>query len=306
MVPSYLDISPGGWQQTLAFFRQQVSPCQLCPRRCGARRLEGGSGVCQAGGALKIASHNLHFGEEPPISARRGSGTVFFSGCTLKCLFCQNYPISHLFNGENYSVEQLAAIFLQLQKQGAHNINLVSPTPYLYHIVEALHLAAGRGLRLPFVFNTSGYERSEVVARLRAVVDVYLPDLKYSASEAGHKLALTLSGAKDYFEHAVAAIAEMFGQTGELLLDKEGAAVRGTIIRHLILPGQVQNSLEVLQTMAESSFRKAYLSLMSQYFPAYRAAECAGLDRRLRPAEYRQVRDFALKLGIEKGWFQEI
>jgi len=303
---SYLDITAADWRLKREFFADHFSPCRLCPRQCGAKRENNRPGVCQVAREVKIASHNLHFGEEPPISGYRGSGTVFFSGCTLKCLFCQNYPISQLFHGEFYSVEQLAGIFLSLQKRGSHNINLVSPTPYLHHIVGALEIARAKGLNIPLVYNTSGYERAEVIARLAGIVDIYLPDLKYGPSESSRLLALKLSGAGDYFEHAAAAVAEMFRQTGPLRLDDEDVAVRGTVIRHLIIPGQTANSLEVLQTIADSPFRGAWLSLMSQYFPAHRAPGSPSFDRRLRPDEYRLVRDKALKLGLENGWFQDM
>lgn len=304
--PSYRSLTSAEWDRKIDFFRSRFSPCRLCPRGCGAEREEDRSGVCHAGRQVKIASQNLHFGEEPPISARRGSGTVFFSGCTLKCLFCQNYPISQLFHGEFYSVEQLAAVFLSLQKQGAHNINLVSPTPYLCHIVSALRIAANRGLSIPLVCNTSGYERVDVVAELADIVDIYLPDLKYGSSDDSRQLGLKLSGVGDYFENAVAAIAEMFRQTGPLRVDEDEVALRGTVIRHLIIPGHAANSIEVLQTIASHTFRSAWLSLMSQYFPAHRAPDCPPFDRRLTPEEYRQVRDEALRLGLENGWFQEI
>jgi putative pyruvate formate lyase activating enzyme len=304
--PAYLSLEAAAWARKKKFFAAGFSPCRLCPRRCGVERAAGRFGVCLAGREVKIASHNLHCGEEPPISGSRGSGTVFFSGCTLKCLFCQNYPISQLFHGESCSVEQLAGIFLSLQRRGAHNINLVSPTPYLHHIVSALEIACARGLNIPLVYNTSGYERAEVVAELTGIVDIYLPDLKYGPSEESRRLGLELSGAGDYFASAVAAIAEMFRQTGSLLLDGHGVAVRGTVIRHLILPGHVANSLEVLRTIAASPFRSAWLSLMSQYFPAHRAPGRPPFDRRLRPGEWRQVRSEALRLGLENGWFQEM
>jgi putative pyruvate formate lyase activating enzyme len=305
-LPSYLGLDAAAWQRKREFFRRQFTPCRLCPRRCGAERANGRPGVCHAAAEVKIASHNLHFGEEPPISGGRGSGTVFFSGCTLKCLFCQNYPISQLFHGEFFSVEQLAGIFLSLQKRGAHNINLVSPTPYLYPIVCAIEIARAQGLRIPLVYNTSGYERAEAIAQLEGIVDIYLPDLKYGPSEDARQLGLKLSGVSDYFEQAVAAIAEMFRQAGPLILDAEEVAVRGTVIRHLIIPGQVANSLEVLRAIAASPFRKAWLSLMSQYFPAHRAAGCPPFDRRLRPDEYHEVRDEALRLGLDEGWLQEM
>jgi putative pyruvate formate lyase activating enzyme len=305
-LPSYLHLSAGDWRLKREFFADRFNPCRLCPRHCGADRENDRPGVCRAGREVKVASHNLHFGEEPPISGCRGSGTVFFSGCTLKCLFCQNYPISQLFHGEFYSVEQLAGIFLALQKRGSHNINLVSPTPYLHHIVSALEIARAKGLNIPLVYNTSGYERAEVVAQLEGIIDIYLPDLKYGSSESSRLLALKLSGAGDYFEHAAAALAEMFRQTGPPRLDKNDVAVRGTVIRHLIIPGHTGNSLEVLQAIAASDFHDAWLSLMSQYFPAHRASGCPPFDRRLAPEEYRLVRDEALKLGLENGWFQEM
>ncbi|MCJ7524749.1 MAG: radical SAM protein [Candidatus Aminicenantes bacterium] len=304
--PFYLELSAADWRLKREFFADRFNNCRLCPRQCGANRQNNHSGVCRAGREVKIASHNLHFGEEPPISGCRGSGTVFFSGCTLSCLFCQNYPISQLFHGEFYQVEQLAGIFLSLQKRGSHNINLVSPTPYLHHIMGALEIARAKGLDIPLVYNTSGYDRAEVIAQLEGVVDIYLPDLKYGPSESSRLLALELSGAGDYFEYAAAAITEMFRQTGPLQLDHNEVAVRGTVIRHLIIPGSTENSLEVLRTIAANDFKEAWLSLMSQYFPAHRAAGCTPLNRRLQPEEYRLVRDEALKLGLENGWFQEM
>jgi putative pyruvate formate lyase activating enzyme len=306
LTPAYLSLDAEGWARKKEFFASRFSPCSLCPRRCGAVRAEGGSGACRAGRDAMVASHNLHHGEEPPISGSRGSGTVFFSGCTLKCLFCQNYPISQSCHGQSCSVEQLAGIFLSLQRRGAHNINLVSPTPYLRHVVDALEIASARGLNVPLVYNTSGYERAEVVAALAGIVDIYLPDLKYGPAEESRQLGSELSGAGDYFENAAAAIAEMFRQTGPPLLDGNGVAMRGTVIRHLILPGHAGNSLDVLRAIAASPFRPAWLSLMSQYFPAHRAPGRPPFDRRLRPDEWRQVRDEALRLGLDEGWFQEM
>ena len=283
------------------------SPCRLCPRQCAADRESNQPGVCQALKDVKIASHNLHGGEEPPISGIRGSGTIFFSGCTLKCLFCQNYPLSQLFHGEFYSVSQLAAILLSLQKRGAHNINLVSPTPYLHHLLAALEMASDQGLNIPLVYNTSGYERAEVIAQLGGIVDIYLPDFKYGPTEDCRQLGLKLSGVNDYFENAVAAIGEMFRQTGPLSLDGQGVAVRGTIIRHLIIPGADRPIRSpCCGRLPPAPFRDAHLSLMSQYFPAYRAPDRPPFNRRLRPDEYRLVRDEALKLGLENGWFQDL
>ena len=199
---SYLSLSADAWRSKREFFAGQLHACRLCPRQCGADRQNNHPGVCRAVRDVKIASHNLHFGEEPPISGSRGSGTVFFSGCTLNCIFCQNYPLSQLFHGEFYALEQLAGIFLDLQKRGAHNINLVSPTPYLSHVVAALEIASRQGLNIPLVYNTSGYERADVIAQLEGIVDIYLPDLKYGPGADSRQLGLTLSGVNDYFENA--------------------------------------------------------------------------------------------------------
>ncbi len=304
--PAYRALDAAAWARKNDFFAACFSPCRLCPRQCGAERAQGRPGVCHGERDVRIAAHNLHFGEEPPISGQRGSGTVFFSGCTLSCIFCQNYPISQLAHGESFSIEQLAGIFLSLQKRGAHNINLVSPTPYLRHVVGALEIASARGLDIPFVYNASGYERVEVVEQLEGIVDIYLPDLKYGPGESSGRLGLTLSGVRDYCEQALPALREMFRQTGPLQLDGEGIAVRGMVIRHLIIPGQTENSLDVLRAMAASPFRGAWLSLMSQYFPAHLAPGQPPFDRRLLPEEYRVVRDEALRLGLDEGWFQEI
>jgi putative pyruvate formate lyase activating enzyme len=306
MVPQYKNLSPADWRQKRDFFHTSYSPCRLCPRQCAADRESNRPGVCQALKDVKIAAHNLHYGEEPPLSGTRGSGAVFFSGCTLKCIFCQNYPLSQLFHGEFYSISQLAAIFLSLQKRGAHNINLVAPTPYLYHLIGALESASGQGLNIPLVYNTSGYERTEVIAQLGGIIDIYLPDFKYGSTKDCRKLGFQLSAVSDYFENAFAAISEMYRQTGPLRFDGQGLAVRGTIIRHLIIPGQTANSLAVLQAIAAGPFPDVYLSLMSQYFPTYRASNYPPFNRRLQAVEYRQVKEAAIFLDIENGWFQDL
>lgn len=298
----YNRLSESQWQQKLDYFNRAYSPCILCPRCCDAQRDKGKPGVCQAAGQVKIASFNLHHGEEPPISGERGSGTLFFSGCTLKCLFCQNYPISHLYNGTFYSIEALAGLMLNLQKRGAHNINLVSPTPYFYHFAAALRIAAANGLTIPIACNTSGYERTETIAMLEGLVDVYMPDLKYIDGT----IAKRFSGVNDYFEFAYPALLEMYRQVGELNLDKDGMARKGVLVRHLILPGEVENSLRVLEVISRSPFKNCHLSLMSQYFPAHKAAEIPGIQRRLELNEYETVKTYALELGFSRGWFQDM
>lgn len=301
MAPLYQGLTQADWESRIDFFRKSHSPCQLCPRRCGADRGNDKPGICQAAQKVKIASFSLHFGEEPPISGYQGSGTIFFSGCTLKCCFCQNYPISQFFNGEYYDICQLADIMLHLQKRGAQNINLVSPTPYLYHFVEALYVASKRGLNIPIVYNTSGYERIDIIQYLKDLVDIYMPDFKYD----DNKIALQFSGVKNYVENARDSIGEMFNQVGELVLDSEGRGIRGLLIRHLILPGQVQDSKGVLKTIAEDGLNNSYLSLMSQYFPAYQATDTV-INQRITAEEYHEVKQYALELGFAKGWFQDI
>lgn len=300
-MPLYETLSDEEWEEKIEFLKKNFCPCRLCPRMCGAERENGGKGVCGAEKRVKVASFNLHYGEEPPVSGERGSGTIFFSGCTMKCVFCQNYPISQLFNGQFYSIEALSGLFLDLQGRGAHNINFVSPTPYLFHAVKALRLAGKRGLSIPIVYNTSGYERREIIGALDRVVDVYMPDLKYHDNSISPKY----SGVSNYIEHAYPAVEEMFRQVGELRVDGAGIARRGMILRHLLLPGQVENSKRVLEIISRSSFRDASLSLMNQYFPAYRAVEMPEINRRVRSDEYEEVKEYAVSLGFTDGWFQE-
>jgi putative pyruvate formate lyase activating enzyme len=302
LTPLFTTLNESQWQEKLAFFKENYSPCRLCPRQCEVKRAEDKPGVCRALKEVKIASYNLHHGEEPPVSGSRGSGTLFFSGCTLKCLFCQNYPISHLFNGTFYSIEQLSGLMLHLQEQGAHNINLVSPSPYLYHFTAALYQAKQKGLNIPIAYNTSGYERPEIIKMLKGLVDVYMPDLKYIDNGLSRKF----SGVNDYFSYAYPTILEMYDQVGELQLDGEGIAQRGMLVRHLILPQQVENSKQMLKCMAESPFKQCHLSLMSQYFPAHKAGKTQGIERRLFPEEYVEVKEYALDLGFDNGWFQDL
>jgi putative pyruvate formate lyase activating enzyme len=301
MTPLYKTLSEQEWQEKIDFFKTNYSPCCLCPRQCRVDRENNKAGVCGALKDAKVGSYNIHNGEEPPVSGTGGSGTVFFSGCTLKCVFCQNYPISHLLNGRFYSIQELADIFLNLQERGVHNINLVTATPYLYHFAHALYLAQKSGLTIPIVYNTSGYERLETVKALNHVIDVYMPDLKYVDRDISQRY----TGINNYFEYAYPTVAEMFNQVGLLQLDEKGIAVKGLILRHLILPGHIENSKKVLQIIADSPFRDCHLSLMSQYFPAYKAPHHPGISRRLSPGEYREVEEYALQLDFFNGWFQD-
>lgn len=273
--------------------------CNLCPRQCGAERTEErGDGVCGMGTLPVIARAALHFDEEPIISVPgAGSGAVFFSGCALQCVYCQNYGISQEKYGKRVTVARLKEIYSELIAQGAANINLISATHFLPAVIESLR----DRLPVPVIWNSGGYERVEAIEALNGRVDVYLPDFKYADSAT----AQALSGAADYFEHAKAAIAAMVGQTGPVRLDDEGAIVRGTVIRHLILPGQVENSKKVLAYVKEH-FPGAWVSLMAQYVPMGRAAEHPEINRPITQEEYDEVVDFMLDIGLEDGFVQEL
>ena len=277
--------------------------CTLCPRQCRADRAAGRIGFCGAGGALKAARAALHFWEEPCISGTRGSGTVFFSGCTLKCCFCQNYPISAEGLGKEISVGHLAEIFLDLQTQGAHNINLVTPGQWQPWIIAALDLARAQGLHLPIVCNTGGYETLESIERWRGYIDIWLADLKYVSPA----LSAELSAAPDYFAVARPGIEAMMAQAGHPVFDADGILQKGVILRHLALPGHVDDSFAVLDQMA--AWNRAdpgcFLpSVMSQYTPFYKAAD-HGIGRRITTYEYRRVVNYAMDLGLSDGYMQQ-
>lgn len=277
-----------------------LEKCTLCPRMCGADRARGEVGFCGAGGTARIARAALHFWEEPPISGRRGSGAVFFSGCTMKCVFCQNYKISAENLGRDVSAQELADIFSDLQSQGAHNINLVTPTHFIPQIIAALDIAKSGGLDIPIVFNTSGYERVETLKMLEGYVDVYLPDLKYFSD----KYALRYSNAPNYFAVASAAVAEMFRQCGEPVIE-DGILKRGVMVRHLMLPSLLFDTKKIIDYLYMTYGDKIYISLMSQYTPMPSAARFPELDRRLSREHYRAMCDYCTELGIEKAFVQD-
>ncbi|MEJ2212410.1 MAG: radical SAM protein [Anaerolineae bacterium] len=287
----------------------QMAHCELCPHRCGVDRLAGERGICRMGELPKVSSWNLHAWEEPPISGSRGSGTIFFSGCTGRCRFCQNYPISQLGYGQVVSVERLAGMMLELQRKGAHNINLVTPTHFLPAILAALPTAIRGGLRLPLVYTTSGYECVEALRLLEGVVEIWLPDAKY----ADDAVARRLSGFRDYVEHNRAALSEIYRQVGaELLLDDgqeggpqgEGIARRGLIVRHMVLPGGLAGTAEVLAWIARHLSPAVHVSLMDQYFPAHRAVGDPLLGHKITAEEYEAALEAFDAAGLEHGWQQ--
>ncbi len=303
MEPSYLELHRSGeLRERIKLAYSMLRECRLCPRECGVDRLRGERGFCRAGAEPTVASWNVHPWEEPPISGTRGSGTIFFSGCTGRCIFCQNYPISQLGVGNTVSIRRLAEMMLELQDRGCHNINLVTPTHFVPQILAALSIAIERGLRLPLVYNTSGYERVETLRLLEGVVDIYLPDAKYADDET----ARWLSGFVRYVEANHAALKEMFRQVGdELILDGEGVARRGLIIRHLVLPNGLAGTQEVLNWIAENLSPRVHISLMDQYFPAYKAVGHPILGRKITAEEYEEALRAFEDAGLERGWMQE-
>lgn len=243
----------------------------------------------------------MHFYEEPCISGEKGSGTVFFSHCNLKCIYCQNYEISQENKGKEISVQELAEIFLKQQEKGANNINLVSPTPYVNFIIEAIKIAKQNGLKLPIIYNTSGYESIETLKLLDGYIDVYLPDFKYSNND----LALKYSKAPNYFEIVTNALKEMYKQVGSPILDENGIIKKGLIIRHLVLPGEIENSKQVLKWIEQNMDPSIFVSVMAQYFPTYKAKETK-LNRKLTKAEYEEIEQYLYSLNLENGYIQEL
>jgi len=279
-----------------------LSSCRLCPRACGVNRLEGKRGGCRAGRLARVSSVSLHHGEEPPISGTGGSGTIFFAHCNLACMFCQNYPISQLDNGRDMDGEALAAELLKLQVRGAHNVNFVTPTPHVPQMAEAVLLAKRLGFTIPVVYNSNGYDSLDALALADGVVDIYLPDAKYRSGD----LAKLASGTSDYPEANDAALKEMVRQTGFLKLDNDGIAVRGMLVRHLVLPERVEETLEVLAYLQETFGQNIPISLMGQYFPAYKAFDAPGFDRKLSDQEYDQAIEAARRLGLCRVFIQEL
>ena len=272
----------------------RLSECDICPRRCRVNRKEGERGVCRVGGNAPVASFGPHFGEEAPLVGNNGSGTVFFSGCNLRCVFCQNYEISHMGEGGEVSAERLAGIFLSIQRMGCHNLNLVTPTHVTPQIVEALSLASSGGLSIPVVYNCGGYESVGALALLEGVVDIYMPDVKFLDAEAAGRYC----DAPDYPEVVRAALTEMDRQVGPLSLDPRGIALRGVLVRHLVMPGEASTTRRVIDFLADEIGKETYLNLMHQYRPCGRALEFPEIGRRTAAGEWREARDYALERGM--------
>lgn len=276
-----------------------LESCELCNQKCKINRNET-CGACNCGVLPKLALANIHMWEEPCISGTNGSGTVFFSGCNLKCKFCQNHEISQNNFGKEISIERLAEIFLELQAQNAHNINLVSPTPYVPQIKQALKLAKSNGLNIPIVYNTNSYENIETIKSLEGYVDIYLPDLKYYDDE----IAIRYSGIKNYFNTASENIKEMINQVGNAKFDSNGIMQKGVIVRHLIMPGQILQTKRILNWIKSNLPIDTYISIMAQYFPTYKAKEIPEINRKISTREYNFV--VSMIQDFENGYIQEL
>ena len=296
--PNYLKLYRSGeLNERIERLYRILESCELCPRKCGANRSEGEKGYCRSGKELVISSYGPHFGEEPEITGKYGSGTIFLTNCNLLCIYCQNYEISHLGYGEEVSIDKSAEIMLSLQSRGCHNINLVTPTHFTPQLVKAISVAAGRGLNLPVFWNCSGYENVETIKLLDGVVDIYKPDIKYSESKPAKKY----SNAPDYFERCKEALKEMHRQVGDLKVDERDIAYKGLLIRHLVLPNNLAGSERVLEFISEELSKECYVNIMDQYRPCGRAYEYEELRRRPTSTEYLKAVDYAKKLGLHRG-----
>lgn len=278
-----------------------LEKCAICPHNCRINRLDGQVGRCKSKDTVKIALYSIHNFEEPCISGKKGSGTVFFSNCNMNCVFCQNYEISQQGKGKEISIERLAEIFLEQQAKNVENINLVTPTSYVPQIIEAIKIARKNGLTLPIVYNTNGYEKVETLKMLEGYIDIYLPDLKYSDD----LLAKRLSKVDNYFEIATSAIKEMHRQVCKAQFDKNGIMQKGMIIRHLVLPNHILNSRRVLKWINDN-MNDVYVSVMAQYFPTYRAKEIEDINRKLTKEEYEEIENYLYRLNLENGYIQEL
>ena len=278
-----------------------LEKCTICPHKCGIDRTKI-AGRCRATDKIKIALYSVHKFEEPCISGENGSGTIFFSNCNMNCIYCQNYEISQQGKGREISIEELANIMIIQQERGVENINLVTPTSYVIQIIEAIKIAKEKGLRIPIVYNTNGYENVETLKLLEGFVDIYLPDLKY----VDNALSKKYSKVDNYFEIATKAIKEMYRQVGQPILNENGIMKKGLMIRHLILPNQVENSKQILKWIKENMDQHVFVSIMAQYFPTYKAKKIDELNRKLTQKEYEEVENYLYDLELENGYIQEL
>lgn len=300
--PSYLESFDKSQLKTkTAQVYKLLESCTICPRKCKVNRLNNEKGFCAVGLDPMVYSYMPHHGEEPPVSGTRGSGTIFFSFCNLRCVYCQNYHFSQEGEGESVSFEQLSEFMLTLQHRGCHNINLVTPTHLMPQILKALYIAIEKGLNIPLVYNTSGYELPEIIKILDGIVDIYLVDMRY----ADNQYSIKYSQAKDYPHYNQLSVKEMHRQVGDAEIDNNNIIKSGIIIRHLVLPNGLSASEEIIKFISKELSKKTYVSLMSQYQPYYQAYKYPEISRRITKEEYQQAIDCLKKYGLENGWIQD-
>jgi len=293
---AYLNLSKKSLKEKIRRAEEIIRDCTLCPRNCNVDRTAGELGFCRTGDKPFVSSFNPHFGEEAPLVGMHGSGTIFFTNCNLGCLFCQNWTISHRGEGGEISFESLADIMLTLQGYGCHNINFVTPTHQVYQILKSLEIAIEKGLNIPLVYNCGGYEALETLKILDGIIDIYMPDFKYADPEAAKKY----SKAEDYPSIAKTAIKEMHRQVGNLIIDDRGIALRGLLVRHLVLPGGLAGTEEIVKFLAEEISPETYTNIMAQYYPCYKAFEHPPLDRRISGDEYNRAVKAARDAGLKR------
>ena len=276
--------------------------CNICPHKCQVNRIKGQVGRCKSGNKVKIALYSIHNFEEPCISGKNGSGTIFFSNCNLNCVFFYIYEISQLGQGKEFEINGLADIMIKEQEKGVENINLVTPTSYIIQIAESIKIAKGKGLKIPIVYNTNSYENIESLKLLDGLVDIYLPDLKYYYNKLGKRY----SNVDNYFEIATNAILEMYRQVGNVQIDSNGILQKGVVIRHLVLPNHIENSKKVLKWIKENLDNKVFVSIMAQYFPTYKAKDIEKINRKLTKKEYQEIMEYVDSIGLDNGYVQEL
>jgi putative pyruvate formate lyase activating enzyme len=298
-IPRYIELDEkGDLTKKIRSLNEILSECSLCPRQCGVNRIQEELGYCGAGSELTVSSVFPHFGEEAPLVGYRGSGTIFLTHCNLRCVFCQNYDISHLGRGERTSPSQMASYMMRLQELGCHNINFVTPTHYVPQIVASLHEAVEVGLKLPLVYNCSGYESLEVIKLLDGIIDIYMPDAKY----AGEEPAKRFSNAPDYPHILKEVLKEMYRQVGDLHMDENGIAERGLLIRHLVMPGSLGGTEDLMKFIAEEISRDSYVNVMQQYRPEHKSFDYPELSRRITYDEYLGAVKTARRFGLHRGF----
>ncbi|MGQ9617974.1 MAG: radical SAM protein [Candidatus Aminicenantia bacterium] len=296
-IPSYISLwEKGEFKERVDKAWEILESCTLCPRNCRKNRLKGEKGTCKIGALPYVSSSHPHFGEESPLVGRYGSGTIFLTSCNLLCIYCQNYTISHLMEGEECSFEDLAKMMLSLQKRGCHNINFVTPTHQVPQILKSLEIAIQMGLNVPLVYNSSGYDSVETLRILEGIFDIYMPDLKYADKEPAKKF----SSAEDYPEVVKMAIKEMHRQVGDLVIDEDGIALRGLLVRHLVLPNGLAGTKEAMRFIAEEISKNTYINIMDQYYPCYRAFDYREISRRIKGDEFFEALNVAREMGLKR------